>query len=141
MYTVCCVYTFVGKQLSNMHISAISICIVYVTCYTSYTIYLRYVYSIYNIHMLCTSIHHNITYIPYIHMLYIQVGKLLDVMDKYDGWRNTVVILTADHGKSRVGCIWVYVGVEYIYTAYYYMFCVYMYCYNIDLYAIFYGIL
>ena len=27
-----------------------------------------------------------------------QVGKLLDVMDQLDLWKNTTVVLTADHG-------------------------------------------
>ena len=28
----------------------------------------------------------------------VQLGRLLDVFDKHDLWKNTVVILTSDHG-------------------------------------------
>ena len=30
-----------------------------------------------------------------------QLGRLLDVVDKYDLWKNTVVILTSDHGMHN----------------------------------------
>ena len=31
----------------------------------------------------------------------VQLGRVLDVLDKYDAWKNTVVILTADHGMHN----------------------------------------
>ena len=82
--------------------------------YTSYLCYMciQYTHEICFLHINIHPIHihtyiHTYMYLYtyYIHtyyyiFYYIQVGKLLDVMDKYDGWRNTVVILTADHGKK-----------------------------------------